>query len=178
MEDVALAEPMAAEARFSAFVESQLERSRRLAWRLVGGDTGAAEDVVQDAFVKAWRGLGRFRGESSLETWFYRILVREAANHRRWRGVRERFAALSRATPSEPAPDGDPALRERLLAALEQLSRSQREIFVLVHLEGFSVREAAAMTGRAEGTAKKHLHRALVGLREELADLAPGGPQR
>jgi RNA polymerase sigma factor (sigma-70 family) len=174
MDDAAVLDSPHVEARFSAFAESHLESARRLAWRLVGGDTGAAEDVVQNAFIKAWRGIPGFRGEARLETWFYRILVREAANHRRWRGVRDRFAALSRAQATQPAPEADPALRDRLLTAIETLSRGQRETFVLVHLEGFSVREAAAMTGRAEGTAKQHLHRALRRLREELADLAPG----
>ena len=75
------------EQRFSLFVGTHRERARRLAWRLVGGDDGAAEDVTQDAFVKAYQGLSTFREEASLETWFYRILVRQAHNYRRWRSV-------------------------------------------------------------------------------------------
>jgi RNA polymerase sigma-70 factor (ECF subfamily) len=66
---------------------------------------------------------------------------------------------------------GDPLLRRRIADALAQLSRSQREAFVLVHLEGFSVHEAAAVIGKPEGTMKSHLHRALQTLRSELADL-------
>jgi RNA polymerase sigma-70 factor (ECF subfamily) len=73
------------EQRFSLFVGTHRERARRLAWRLVGGDDGAAEDVTQDAFVKAYQGLSTFREEARLETWFYRILVRQAHNYRRWR---------------------------------------------------------------------------------------------
>ena len=167
------------EARFEAFVDSHRDRARRLAWRLVGGDVGAAEDVAQDAFLRAWRALPGFRAESTLSTWFYRILVRQAANHRRWLAVRERLGGLG--NPEAPDPGrapGDPALRARIGGALEGLTRRQREVFVLVHLEGFTVRETAELLGRPMGTVKSHLHRALARLREELADLcepAPGG---
>jgi len=137
------------EERFEAFLASHRERARSLAWRLLGGDAAAAEDVAQEAFLRAWRSLDRFRGEARLETWFYRILVRQAHNHRRWRAVRERFAGPSPDEPpgGEPADRGDPALRRRIEAALAGLSRGQREAFVLVHLEGFTVREAAEATG-------------------------------
>jgi RNA polymerase sigma-70 factor (ECF subfamily) len=116
------------EERFAAFVVSHRDRARRLAWRLVGGDEGAAEDVCQDAFVKAYRALDRFRGDSSIETWFYRILVRQAHNHRRWRAVRERWGAVTDAEPRDPSPvgQGDPGLRRRIAEALSQLTRRQR----------------------------------------------------
>ncbi|MEN8183258.1 MAG: RNA polymerase sigma factor [Myxococcota bacterium] len=156
-----------------AFVASHRDRALRLAWRLVDGDADAAEDVTQEAFVRAYRALGRFRAESSLGTWFYRILVREAARHRRWRGVRERWQALSRSEvqpPRMPA-RGDPALRRRIADALSRLSQRQREAFVLVHLEGFTVRETAEFLDKPEGTVKSHLHRALRTLRRELRDL-------
>jgi len=161
------------EARFAALVASHGERARRLAWRLVGGDAAAAEDVAQEAFLRAYRSLPRFRGEAALSTWFYRILVRQAASHRRWRGLRERMGGWG--DPEAPDPGapaaGDPALRRRIAAALDGLTRRQREVFVLIHLEGFTVRETAATLGRPEGTVKSHLHRALARLRAELSDL-------
>jgi RNA polymerase sigma-70 factor (ECF subfamily) len=70
-----------------------------------------------------------------------------------------------------PALQRDPVLRSRIAAALERLSTQQRRAFVLVHLEGFAVKEAATIMGKAEGTVKSHLHRALQALRHELADL-------
>ena len=79
----------ALEQRFADLLAVHRDRALRLAWRLVGGDDAAAEDVTQDAFARAWRGLARFRGEASLDTWLYRIVVRQAANHRRWRALRE-----------------------------------------------------------------------------------------
>lgn len=182
MAETAALDPLAAEdleQRFEAFVASHRERAVRLAWRLVGGDAAAAEDVAHDAFVRAYRALGRFRGEASLSTWFYRILVRQAHSHRRWRAVRELWSA-GHEDPPDPAasPDGDPALRRRIAGALGALSRRQREAFVLVHMEGFSVREAAELMGSREGTIKSHLHRALRHLRRELADIDTPGEKR
>ena len=67
------------ERRFAELVATHRDRALRLAWRLVGGDAAAAEDVTQEAFVRAWRGLPRFRGEAQLSTWLYRIVVHQAA---------------------------------------------------------------------------------------------------
>lgn len=168
------------EREFAALLATHRERALRLAWRLVGGDDAAAEDVTQEAFIRAWHGLGRFRGDAKLSTWLYRIVVRQAANHRRWRGVRERWGGSypEEAPDPRPRPHGDPGLRRRIAAALGTLSRGQRESFVLVHLEGFTVNEAAEVLGKAPGTVKSHLHRALAKLRLELGDLredAAGG---
>ena len=161
------------ERRFASFVASHRDRACSLAWRLVGGDAAAAEDVTQEAFAKAYAALGRFREDSSLETWFYRILVRQAANYRRWRSLRDVWAGTWREDAPDPAPGepGDPVLRRRITRALERLTRSQREVFILVHMEGFSVREAAELMRKAEGTVKSHLHRSLQNLRAELGDL-------
>jgi RNA polymerase sigma-70 factor (ECF subfamily) len=160
------------ESRFEALVSSHRDRAVGLAWRLVGGDGAAAEDVAQEAFVKAHAGLGRFREESALETWLFRIVVRQAQSHLRWRRVRERFGQVEADRTADPRAEvgGDPFLRERIGRALTSLPRGQREAFVLVHMTGFSVREAAGIMGRAEGTVKSHLHRALQKLREQLAD--------
>lgn len=159
---------------FRVFVEENSERAVRVAWRLVGGDRAAAEDVAQDAFLAAYRGLARFRGDAAISTWFYRILVRRAANYRRWKGLRKLWASdwHEEFVDPHPEPPGDPALRKRIGEALDRLSNKQREAFVLVHLDGFSVRETAAITKMAPGTVKSHLHRALIHLREELGDLS------
>lgn len=166
--------PAEREECFSAFVALQRDRARRLAWRLVGGDEAAAEDVTQEAFVRAYQALDRFRGEASLETWFYRILVRQAHNYRRWRAVRTLWQRESETEPADPSVQSDPGLRRRIAQALDHLSRRQREAFVLVHLEGFTVQECADFLGKPSGTIKSHLHRALVKLRAELADLNEG----
>jgi len=166
------AAPVDLEERFCDFVVSHRDKARRLAWRLIGGDEAAAEDVVQDAFVKAFRALSGFRQDSSLETWFYRILVNQAHKHRRWRAVRERWrGAWDEGKSVSHLGSVDPALQRRISQALAKLTRRQREAFVLVHFEGFTVRETGELLGTPEGTVKSHLHRALKALRIELADL-------
>ena len=161
---------------FDAFVAQHRDRAVALAWRLVGGDGAAAEDIAQEAFLRAYRSLHRFRGDAKLSTWFYRILVNEVKRYQRWRWVRQRRAGESVEEPPDPRPAvGDPGLRQRVARAMASLSDGQREAFVLVHLEGFNVKEVAELTGRAEGTIKSHLHRALRRLRGLLADLDPSG---
>jgi RNA polymerase sigma-70 factor (ECF subfamily) len=165
----------AREERFAAFVAQHRDRVVGLAWRLLGGDSAAAEDVAQEAFARAHRALSRFREDASMSTWIYRIVVNEAQRHLRWRWVRQRFGGAMPDEPRDahPAANGDPALRRRIASALQALPRGQREAFVLVHLEGMTVSEAAGVTGRATGTLKSQLHRALRSLRQELADLDP-----
>jgi len=165
------------EQRFDAFVNGHRDRALRIAWRLLGGDSAAAEDVAQEAFVRAYRGLGSFRGEAELATWFHRILVNEVRRYQRWRMLRGFRQAEDSDPDAVPDPSSavrpDPGLRRRIGAAIAALPRGQREAFVLVHLEGLTLVEAASATGRAVGTMKSHLHRALASLRDRLADLAP-----
>ncbi len=160
--------------RFALFFEEHRDRAHRLAWRLCGGYEADAEDIVQEAFLRAYRALDRYDERNRFSAWFYRILVRQAANHRRWRGLRRRWNADAPGEIADPrpAPQGDPAIRAQIRAALDGLTRSQRECFVLVQLEGFSAREAAAITGKAEGTVKSHLQRARNTLRSQLGGLA------
>ena len=173
---VALQEALLApttEDRFADFVEHHRERAVRTAWRLTGSDRATAEEVAQEAFLRAHRSLGQFRNEAALSSWFYRILVRQAANHRRWRGVRDHWASVWRRKTEEghPGIERDPGLRVRIDAAMSHLSHGQRTIFVLVYLEGFTLAEAAECAGCATGTAKSHLHRALKSLRAQLAEV-------
>lgn len=161
------------EARFQTLVVSHRDRAVRMAWRLLGGDKAAAEDITQEAFLKAWKALPEWRSEAELSTWFYRILIRLAANHRRWQGVRTFWHGLmKRQDEASLLPfSSDQGLQRRLAQAIEKLSPGQREVFILVHLEGFSVPEAAELLGKSPGTLKSHLHRALETLRGELADI-------
>lgn len=160
--------------RFRGFVLEHQDAAIRIAWRLVGGDYAAAEDIAQEAFLRAYTGLPRFREEASLPTWFYRILVREVQRHRRWQSARRIWSTRSLSEvelPDSPCPAADVALQNRLIAALERLTRRQREAVVLVHLEMLTVNETAELLGTSPGTVKTHLHRALHALRRDLADL-------
>ncbi len=175
---------------FAGLVASERDRAVALAYHLTGGDRDLALDVAQDAFVRAYRGLERFRGDAAPSTWFLRILVREAASARRRLALLRRLG-LARAAAPEPDPvvavAVDPglrpdrladagAIRRRIGRALDRLPGTQRAVFALVHLEGLTVEESARVLGKAPGTVKSHLHRALVALRRELADLSEGAP--
>jgi RNA polymerase sigma-70 factor (ECF subfamily) len=161
---------MSMEARFAAFVEEHRDRAVRLAWRLGAEDLASAEEIAQEAFLHAHAGLRRFRNEAQISTWFYRILFRQADNYRRKRERQRKWRQLFHLEPKPVATQisSEPGLGEIIAAAMEALSPGQREIFTLVYLEGFQVAEAAAITGRATGTAKSHLHRALTQLRSAL----------
>lgn len=158
--------------RFDAFVRAHRDRAVRMARRLCGDDDAA--DVAQGAFLRATIAIHTVRDPERLEAWFFRTLVYHARNHRRWRAVRERFAGPWREPAAQQAPDPD--VKDRVRKALDALPAGQREAFVLVHLEGFTVVEAADLVGSAPGTIKSHLHRALTALRTSLADLDPGAP--
>jgi len=161
------------DSRFRALVDEHQDAAIRTARRLLGGDC-AAEDVAQEAFLRAFKGLPKFRGEASLRTWFFRILVREVQRHKRWQVLRKIWSTDSTSEMDLPAierPAGDSALRSRIVTALDGLPQRQREAFVLVHLEQFTVKEAAEILGVSLGTAKVHVHRATKALRVSLGDL-------
>lgn len=143
----------------------------RLAWRLTGADRSVAEELAQEAFLVAHRKLSSLRDLAALEGWFFRILARRAANHRRWVAVRTRFARMFVPEPAAPTHVPEPTLRARIGAAMDGLSEAQRAVFVLVYLEGFTLDQTAALLGKAPGTVRTHLHRALKALRDELADV-------
>jgi len=159
--------------RFEAFVDQHRDFAVRIAWQLLGAHHAMAEDIAQQAFMKAWDHLPRFRDEAKLKTWFNRILVNQVRSHQRWWSVRSRAAILVGIHLEQPAelPAADHGLKRHLSAALDTLSLGQREAFVFVHLHGLTVSETSAVTGRAPGTVKSHLHRALQKLRSELTDI-------
>lgn len=166
-----MAAPRIADEAFTQFVAAYGATARRVAWRLMGGDGAAAEDVVQNAFVKAHTKFHTVLQEGAREAWFRQIVVREALNQLRWLEVRRRVAQLAWFDDRTPPVARDTGAVARIGAAVAALSPQQRAIFVLVHLEEQTVAEAAAQLGIAEGTAKSHLHRALTSLRTQLEDL-------
>jgi len=144
-----------------------------LALRIVGAMD--AEEVAQEAFIRIFRGLPKFRGDAALSTWIYRLAVNAALSHRARRAP---AAADPRAT--EPASDGegqagvepaggDAVLRSRLERALERLPAGYRTVVVLHDVEGLEHEEVAEILGCHVGTSKSQLHKARARLREILA---------
>jgi len=130
-----------------------------------------AEDAVQDALVKAWRALGRFRAGEPLRPWLLQIAANEARNRRRSAGRRERLALGAASLSGEAAPSPEDAAldavqREQLVAALEELPADARDVLACRYLLDLSEEETAAALDLARGTVKSRTSRALDRLKE------------
>jgi RNA polymerase sigma factor (sigma-70 family) len=140
---------------------------------MVVGSTEEARDIVQEGFVKAYRGLDRFRGDAPVRPWLLRIVANEAKNWRRGhtrRAHREiRHAGLVAAPP--PAPDELATASvdaRQVLAALSSLRHDDREVLALRFVVGLTETETAEAIGAAVGTVKSRTSRALARLRDVI----------
>jgi RNA polymerase sigma-70 factor (ECF subfamily) len=163
----------------SAFRELVLEHSHamfRLAWRLCS-DEHTAEDIVQEAFIKAWRKLGDFRMDSSFKSWLHRITVNTAMDYLRKKSRRSQFETEQ--------PEWDPGLqaaempqhdrqldiRKQTEAAMTQLSPIERSALLLKHFEGHSIDEIAQILEITTGACKQTIFRAVKKMRIALRPL-------
>ena len=139
---------------------------------VIARNAADAEDATQDALVKAWRALGRFRVDEPLRPWLLRIVANEARNRRRSAGRREHLAlraATAFSGEAAPSPEDTAVGEERralLLAALEQLPEPAREVLACRFLLDLSEDETAAALDVPVGTVKSRSARALDRLRE------------
>jgi RNA polymerase sigma factor (sigma-70 family) len=157
---------------FEALVLAYQSLAFRTAFVIIG-DAADAEEAAQDAFLKAYRALGRFRSGEPFRPWLLTIVANEARNRRRARGRRAALALRAAAEPGVPTGDPEEASlaterRRRLLAAVEQLRDDDRDILACRYFLELSEDETAAALGIARGTVKSRAHRALVRLQEEL----------
>jgi RNA polymerase sigma-70 factor, ECF subfamily len=144
------------------------------------GDRSEAEDVAQEVMLRAWRGITRFRGQSSYFTWLYRIAVNEAnrALEKRARraadlpiGAQElQLPASAAFDPARQAEHND--LRRALGQALAQLPPALRTAIVLRDVEGLSTQEAAEVAGVSQAALKSRLHQARLRVRAAVGDQA------
>ena len=155
------------------FYAEHEERALRIAVSMLRNDPAAVRDVVHEAFLRAFMNLHQFRGEASPATWFSRVVINEAARYLRKQSSLTLLSDLSEEW-DEPveAPTRDPALRRRIKQAIEALTTPQRDIFLAVHRSEISIRETAELIGKAPGTVRTHLQRALIRLRASLGDVA------
>ena len=151
-----------------------------LAFHLLG-DRDEALDVSQEVFLRVFRTLSRFRGQSALRTWIYRIVVNQVRNRQRWWRRRRQADLVSLdehlrrcgeiEARQEILPDRLLASKEtaaRIWAAMEQLPFDQRTALVLREVDGLRYEEIAFTLDVAVGTVKSRLTRARQALREEL----------
>jgi RNA polymerase sigma-70 factor, ECF subfamily len=170
-------------AAFAAIVEHYDDRLRALAFHVLGG-ADDLDDAMQEAYVKAYRGLASFRGSSALGTWLHRITYTTCLNVLRSRARRPEPADPQ--IPDQAAVEADLGQAiagadafERLLAGL---SLEQRAAVVLVDTQGYAYSEAAAILGIPPGTVASRLSSAHARLRtaldsEDVCDSGAGGPE-
>jgi RNA polymerase sigma-70 factor, ECF subfamily len=156
----------------------------QLAFHLLG-DRDEALDLSQEVFMRVFRTLPHFRGQSQLRTWIYRIVVNQARNRQRWWNRRRRSSQISldqhleiHGEPSaNPQSTPDNMLAQKQLAsqlreALEALPFDQRSVVVLREIDGLSYEEIAYSLGVTLGTVKSRLTRARRALRDVLQESA------
>jgi RNA polymerase sigma-70 factor, ECF subfamily len=174
-------------AAFEELVRHYDQAVLRLALHLTGSEHDA-QDVYQDAFLKAYKNIGSFRFECSFYTWIYRIVTNLCLDHLRRRQVRkedapvvtdsqgEQYDLLDQTADGRPAanPERDLLRRElgsRIQGALERLTPRERMVFELKHYHGLKLRTVGEMLNTTEETAKNTLFRATQKLRGALADM-------
>lgn len=158
------------EALFEEVMQAYLKKVLRLVYLIVK-DRSSAEDITQEVFLKAYKNLGSFREESSMQTWIYRIAVNEAKKHLRSWSFRKLFYK----------PDVDAGIVEDTASAVilsehrirfarhvMELPSSYRQLIVLHYYEELSVEEVADILGISTGAVYTKLHRARQKLKERL----------
>lgn len=147
------------------------DRVYGLLWRLCGGQHALAEDLLQEAFVRAWQKLSGFRGDSQFATWLHRLAVNVALSDRRSRLRRSGAEVAMEGHIDRSAVGADDVRADRqrdLERAISGLPERARTVLVLYDIEGYRHAEIAEMTGMAVGSSKAQLHRARKLVREEL----------
>jgi len=145
------------------------------------GDRAHAEDLTQEVFVRAWRQLPSFRGESRFSSWLHRLAVNVVLGDERFRGRRYDLGRANSDLQAAASDGADPGrrrglerggsrrvTRQDLETAIAPLPPGAREVLVLHDIEGYRHDEIAEMTGRSPGTCRAQLHRARMLLREAL----------
>ena len=146
---------------------------RKLVGRLMAFDP-EMEDVIQNTLVQVWRNIGSFRNQSSLKTWITRIAITQCRNQqrsvRRWmRRLHDRWKLDStKLTDCQFAKKRDDPRWELIQVAMQQLPYRDREILVLVYLEGNSVQELTETMNEKTNTLEVRLHRAKKLLRQTI----------
>jgi RNA polymerase sigma-70 factor (ECF subfamily) len=164
---------------FEPLVEKYKRKVFRLAYQVLR-DQEEALDVAQEAFVKAFRALPAFKGDSAFYTWLFRITMNVALDRKRQRATRAKSLGAEDVAPEEwertaMSTDPDPEdvaagveTRERIRKGLDSLSEHHRTIVILSDIEGLQYREIAEVLGIPMGTVMSRLHHARKRLREVL----------
>ena len=152
---------------FESLYRMHVDRVYGLCLRMTG-NVAEAEDCTQDAFIRAWKQLGKFRGDSAFGTWLHRIAVNCVLGRmRKSRRERDRIAVVAEAN-DKPVAEADTGELRDLAEAVDRLPEGARHVFVLNAVYGYSHEETGSMLGIAPGTSKAQLHRARRLLAQQL----------
>ena len=154
---------------FDRLVERHQREVYRLCYRYVGHHEDA-NDLAQEAFLRAWRSIGRFRGESAFSTWLYRIAVNACLNHRALKRVPTQDLPETLPDPSRGAQSRAEAEDEarRVRGAIARLPEKQRATLILKLYHDLSHEEVASVLGSSVGTVKSNLFHALGNVKRLL----------
>lgn len=153
---------------FERLYRRHAARIHSLSRRMIGDDE--ADDATQDVFVRAWRKLGQFRGDSAFGTWLYRLAVNVILGRRQAAGMyRQRYGAGDPLETDRATPRPKHELRMDVEEAIQRLPRGAREVFVLHDVEGYTHEEIGALLEVTPGTSKSQLHRARMTMRQYLS---------
>jgi RNA polymerase sigma factor (sigma-70 family) len=153
---------------FEALYRRHVRRVFGVIWRLVGGVEARAEELTQEAFLRAWQALPGFRGDSAFSTWLHRLAVNTALMQLRSRAGGEARETDDGALEFEVGAVCASGLRADLEWAVSTLPPRARAVLVLYDVEGWTHEEIAGQLGMAIGSSKAQLHRARGLLRERL----------
>lgn len=157
-------------AAFEALYRAEHRRLFAAIWRLVGGIEARAEELTQDAFVRAWKALPGFRFEAPVGAWLHRLAVNTALMDLRARREAEDLETDDSLLETQAAPRQTHEHRLDLQAAILNLPPRARAVLVLHDIEGLTHEEIGAALSIAPGSCKAHLHRARQHLRRALGE--------
>jgi RNA polymerase sigma-70 factor, ECF subfamily len=160
---------------FAAVVRLYDAKLRGLAFR-VRGDRDRMDDALQEAYVRAFRALPRFRGDARMGTWLFRITYNACLDELA-RGRKVTYVPLDELVEQaseEPQPGDDLAYRSEFATALRALPEDERAVVFLVDVQGFDYAGAAEIVGVPVGTVASRLNRARLSLRRALRARAGG----
>ena len=160
---------LASNPSFERLLDEYRDKVFRLACSLLA-DQAAAEDATQEVFLKIWRALPDFRGDSSISTWIYAIARNTCLTGRRAEAARRTCSLDEAGAAAIPASGPPPATDSDLHAAIGRLPEKYRRVLVLFYLEDRSYQQVALAMGLPMGTAKTYLHRAKKQLALVLAE--------
>jgi len=162
-------------AAFRSLVELHMRKAYDIAYGVVSNHADA-EDIVQESFVRVYKAIGSFRGDSQFGTWLYRIVMNGALNRATAVKSRARFEvpivhdSVLHQTHARTMPVEDD-LQYHIERAVHELPTLQRAVVILRHINGLSTKQVSGILKCSEGTVKTHLHRGLKKMKTLLAYL-------